>query len=412
LQASVREVLPALLSLSFGVFAIATEGFMIAGLLPDIAADLSVSISLAGQLISVFSLAYALSSPIFGALTAAVERKNLLMIAIAIFAIGNICAARSTDYQALSVSRVLLAFSAGVYMPAAQSFAAQLVSENMRGRALACVNMGATLGITLGVSSATLLGHTTGWRLTFTSLSVLSLAALVALLICLPRIPTPVFSNQFRARFATALKFETLLILVATTLWSAGAYTLFTFVAPLIVELAKIPAEFLYLVLLALGVASILGAYLGGEATDKWGPPRVGLVSLALLGVGYASISLIGYAHPSKTIVAGSVLTILLLCCVAIWAFYASQQVRLLRLTSPTTAPFALSLNASFMYAGFAAGAALGALTLTKGSLLDLGWVGSVCEVIAGVALYTFARSRATLPQKSSGEGRVLEHSV
>src|ERR1700721_1756676 len=87
--------------LALGTFAIGTEGFMIAPLLPDLAADLSVSVVAAGQLVTVFALTYAFSSPILTALTGSMNRRRLLILAMVAFALANLVAWSAKDYQAL-----------------------------------------------------------------------------------------------------------------------------------------------------------------------------------------------------------------------------------------------------------------------------------------------------------------------
>ena len=105
---------------------------MIAAILPDIAADLVVSVALAGSLISIFSLAYALSSPILTALTGSVNRRKLLLAAMTIFLLGNLLAASMHSYWGLALARVLLACAAGLYTPNANALAGSLVPPERR----------------------------------------------------------------------------------------------------------------------------------------------------------------------------------------------------------------------------------------------------------------------------------------
>src|SRR6202140_2000334 len=176
----------ALYWLALGTFAIGTEGFMIAAILPNIAADLVVSVALAGSLISIFALAYALSSPILTALTGRVDRRKLLLAAMTIFSLANVVAASTHTYWGLAAARVLLACAAGLYTPNANALAGALVAPERRGRALAIVNAGLTVAIAIGVPLGAVVGNRLGWRMTFVGVAVLSAGAVVGLLAGLP----------------------------------------------------------------------------------------------------------------------------------------------------------------------------------------------------------------------------------
>ena len=177
-----REGLPmvgsltSLIWLSLGAFAIGTEGFMIAGLLPALAHDLDVGLPAAGHLVTAFSLAYAIGAPVLAVLTAGLERKRLLAVAMGGFALANLLAAVAPDYAGLLAARLLLALAAATFMPAASGFAAGLGGVARHGRALARITSGLTLAIVAGVPLGVLVGEGFGWRATF--LGVAGLAAL------------------------------------------------------------------------------------------------------------------------------------------------------------------------------------------------------------------------------------------
>jgi predicted MFS family arabinose efflux permease len=387
-QKDVRKALPDLLCLSLGVFAVATEGFMIAGLLPVIARDLEVSLQLTGQLITAFSLSYAVSSPLMSGVTVNVERKRLLVMAISAFGIGNICAAWASDYPTLIACRILLAIAAGVFIPSAKALASSLVPPESRGRALAWVNMGATVGITLGVSVATFVGQEWGWRLTFAIIGGMSLIVALTVFVRLPPSPSSTGGLTVFQRFAVAQTPGVMPLLLSTVLWSSGVYALFTYIAPLLGSVAGIPERYLDIILFGFGLSAVAGAYLGGVATDNIGPGRVSVVTLAALSLAYFTVSMTGYFTPSRAFATTAVLTSMLISGVAAWAFHSSQQVSLLRLVEPRMGSVVLSLNSSFMYLGAAAGAGLGAATLSLGNVYMLGVIGALCEVAAGAVLW------------------------
>jgi predicted MFS family arabinose efflux permease len=173
--------------LALGTFAVGTESFMIAGLLPDMAADLHTSIVATGQLVTVFALAYALSSPILTALTGAFHRRTLMILSLSAFTVANIIAWGAQNYWELMAARILLAAAAGLYVPGANALAGAIAGPERRGTALAIVNGGITIAVAFGVPPGAVVGDRLGWRMTFAGVAALSAAATAGLLLGLPR---------------------------------------------------------------------------------------------------------------------------------------------------------------------------------------------------------------------------------
>jgi MFS family permease len=176
-----------LLWLALGTFAVGTESFMIAGLLPGMAADLAVTLPQAGQLVTAFALAYALSSPVLTALTGRIERRSLLIGAMLAFAAANVLAWTAPGYLQLMAARILLAFAAGLYVPGANALASTVAAPERRGSAIAIVNGGLSLAIALGVPLGALVGDGMGWRTTFGGVAILAALAALGLAYGLPK---------------------------------------------------------------------------------------------------------------------------------------------------------------------------------------------------------------------------------
>src|ERR1700748_2379361 len=123
--------------LALGAFAGGTGGLMIAALPPKISADRSVSVPAAGQLVTIFALAYALSSPLLTALSGGIDRRKLLILSMSAFAVSSLVSAVAPNYWSLVAARILLAFSAGLYVPGANALAGAMVAPEKRGRAIA-----------------------------------------------------------------------------------------------------------------------------------------------------------------------------------------------------------------------------------------------------------------------------------
>jgi predicted MFS family arabinose efflux permease len=385
--------------MALGTFAIGTEGFMIAPLLPRLAGDLSVSVAAAGQLVSVFALAYAFSSPILTALTGNLDRRRLLVLSMIGFALANVFAFAAKDYRTLMAARVLLAVAAGLYVPNANALAGALVRPERRGAALAIVSGGTTIAVALGVPLGSIVGAKFGWRAMFAGVGVLALLATLGLLAGLARdVGSRLPVTGLSERLSVIRQPAVLRTLLVTTLWATGAYTVYTYIAPLMYTAAGIEGPYLSAILFVWGLAAASGIFAGGTLTDKHGAGRVIISGLILLALAFASLSLSAMLL-SKAAALGPVLVAIVIWGLSAWAFFPAQQTRLIGVAGIRVAPIALSLNASFMFLGFSLGAALGSVTLTYAAPSALGWVGSLCVLASLLLSVRTMRATAAAPE-------------
>ena len=382
----------ALYWLALGTFAIGTEGFMIAAILPNIAADLVVSVALAGSLISIFALAYALSSPILTALTGRVDRRKLLLAAMTIFSLANVVAASTHTYWGLAAARVLLACAAGLYTPNANALAGALVAPERRGRALAIVNAGLTVAIAIGVPLGAVVGNRLGWRMTFVGVAVMSAGAVLGLLAGLPaRAGAGMVTATLRERVRVVRQPRVVPTLLVTTVWAVGTYAVYSFIASFLAAATPLRGPQVGYALFLWGASAGVGLIIGGNATDKLGVPAVIRTSLCVLALALAGLSTVAHVLPTA-IALPPVLLAMIAWGLSAWAFFPAQQTGLIQIVGVKLAPIVLSLNASFMYLGFSLGAAVGGFTLIHATVTDLGWVGAACEL---AALTLFLKTRA-----------------
>src|SRR5882724_7604167 len=174
-----------LIPLALGAFAIGTESYVVAGVLPTIASDLGVTLPLAGQLITAFALTYALGSPLIAVATGSMERRRLLLASIATFALFNLLAAFSHTYALLFTARVGMGLAAGTFMPAASAYAVAATTTEHRGRALSIIYGGLTVAMVIGAPIGVLLGGHFGWRFIFIGVAALTFVALTGLALVL-----------------------------------------------------------------------------------------------------------------------------------------------------------------------------------------------------------------------------------
>jgi predicted MFS family arabinose efflux permease len=404
---AVHELLP-LLWLALGTFATGTESFMIAALLPGLAGDLSVSIAAAGQLMMVFALVYALSSPLLATATSAMSRRKVLLLSMAAFALFNFVAAAAVNYWQLMAARILLACAAGLYVPSASALAGAVVSPQRRGTALAIVTGGSSVAVALGVPLGAVIGHTMGWRMTFVSVGILALLAVAGLLFGFPRsVGAALGTPTLRERLAVVQRPAVLVALLVTVIWGAGAYTLYSYLAPYLTRVAGIEGSQVSLILFIWGCAAVTGLFTGGAINDRLGARAMIIPALALLALAFVSLSFVPDLLDGKILLA-CIAVAIVVWGVAGWGFFPAQQARLIGIAGVKVAPIVLSLNASSMYLGFSLGAALGSITLIYGSVMSLGWVAALCEGVALAIVLVSMRPARTFTAAPASAGSEL----
>ena len=258
-----------------------------------------------------------------------------------------------------------------------------MVAAEQRGRAIAIVNGGLTAAIALGVPLGALVGERLGWRMTFVGVGVLSAIAAAGLARGLQRgVGASMVSASLRDRVQAVRNPRVARTLAVTTLWATGSYAVYTYVAPLLYAATPLRGSQIGFVLCTWGVAAGIGLFVSGNATDRFGTKvvlRVSLTSLVLALAGLAVVA--NVVAPAAAVL--PVLAAVALWGMSSWAFFPAQQTRFIELVGVTSAPVALSLNASFMYLGFSLGAALGGFSLLHVGPRNLGFVGAVCDLAA-----------------------------
>ncbi|WP_329625791.1 MFS transporter [Streptomyces sp. NBC_01255] len=332
-------------------FAVGTDGYVIAGLLPAIAADLGVSTPAAGQLVTVFALTLALSAPVMGALTSSLDRRSALLIALAVFVIGNAVTALGTTYEVVMAARVVTAVGAGIITAAASSTAAAIAPPERRGRALAFVLGGLTSATALGLPLGTLIGRA-DWHVTLWAVAGIGLLAAIGIAVGLPRVTLPAASLPDRLR--PLRQGHVLALLAVTSLAFLGTYTLYTYIVPALWDATGGNESLLTLVLLAWGVGTLAGNVTAGRLVDRHDSARVltGALALATLALALSPLATRALA---PTLIWAAVWG------VTIGVIVVPQQHRLIAL-GPAAAPVLLGLNSSALYVGVALGGGLGGL--------------------------------------------------
>ncbi|MDT0264739.1 MFS transporter [Streptomyces sp. DSM 44915] len=363
--------------LMLAVFVIGTDDFIIAGVLPEIAADLRVSEAAAGQLVTVFSLVYAVAAPVMAVLTARLPRRAIVVGGLAVFALVNATTVAATSYPALLALRVLAALVAASVSPAVFAVAGTLAPSHRTGRAIGAVAAGLTVSLVVGVPLGSWLGAEFGWRATFVLVAGLTVVAVAVTAGTLPRLPDQP-ATGVRERLSLLRRPAVLTCVAGTVVGACAGLLPYVFIAPVIVDLTGAERSWVPVVIGVYGLAGAIGTVLGGRLNDQWGTDRSVLALLTLVcgaTVAMAVTGLLGGGDvPLPLLVA-----LIVVWGLAGWAYNPPMNARALRLAGAAGTE-AIALNTSGLYVGIAAAGVVGGGALSVGGgvgvLLAAGLVG------------------------------------
>ena len=370
-----------LIILALGMFVIGTDGFVIAGLLPDIARATDVTTSSAGQLITIFALVYAIASPILASALGGVERKQLLLGSLAVFVLGNVLVAVSTLYPVLLAGRVIAALGASTFTPAALVITAALATPERRGRSIALVTSGLTIATIVGVPIGS------GFQNVFWFIVAVGVVVLVLVAWRFPPVAAPV-AVDLRQRLRTLRLPGVPATIIATFVVFLSAFTVYNYIAEFFAIRAGIEGSPLSWVLLAFGVGGAIGNILGGVLSDRIGARTTVLLSVMALTAAFVMLWLGGH-------IAWLAVATTLFWGIAGWLLAPAQQHRLV-VAGHEAASVLISLNSSAMYLGIAASGAVGGALINLVGVEQLPAAGAL-GALAAVLLVVFAYGSRTV---------------
>jgi MFS transporter, DHA1 family, chloramphenicol resistance protein len=369
--------------LAASTFVLGTSEFVVAGLLPQIAADLHVSVPHAGLLISAFAIAMVLGAPAMAVLTLRLPRRTTLLSALGVFAAGNVLAALAADYDLLLVARVVTAVATGAFWAVAAVLTVSLAGERIRARALAVLVGGLTVSNIVGVPLGTFVGQRLGWQAAFWTVAILAAAVSPVVLLLVPNPRTPRVASPVRAEAGAFRSGRLWLALATTAAFQGGTIAMFSYVAPLLTDVTGLPASALPVVLAAFGVGNMVGIHLGGRFADRypWRTLLGGLVGTIVVLAALASAARDPYVA----------VPLLLLFGVLGFSLAAPLNARVFALAGPAPT-LASAVNASAFNVGNTVGPWLGGIVIGVGlGYAAPSWVGAAL-LSGALALGTVSR--------------------
>ncbi len=362
-----------LLALFLAAFAFGTAEFVIAGVLPDVALGLGVSIPVAGFLVSGYALGIAVGGPLLTLASKSMNRKKLVLLLGAGFTLGQALCAIAPTFELLMVARVFVSVLHGSYFGIAFVLATSIVPPERRGFAMALILAGLTVSNILGVPGGTAIGNALGWRATFWAVGALGFAATLIIALALPaNSGAATGKGSFRREFAVLGRQQVATSLAISILVMIGQYSMFTYIAPLLLNVTGLEQEMIPLVLLLYGVGSTIGVFIGGRLADwRLVPSLITILSLQVflfLALYFASPS--PWLMPIVVVLWGG----------ANFAFGSPLQSRMLMWAAD-----APNLTSALIPTGFNIGIAIGAVL--GASVIDAGLGYRALPFIGAIAL-------------------------
>jgi len=376
----------ALWALTLSAFAIGTTEFVIVGLIPTIAASLHVSVPSAGLLVSLYALGVAIGAPVLTALTGRVPRKLLLLGLMLLFTAGNLVAWMAPGYEALMAARVLTGLAHGVFFSIGSTIATSLVPKEKAASAIALMFSGLTVALVTGVPLGTFIGQHFGWQMTFLAVAMLGVIAFIGIALLVPSGIARSKPASLLTQMSVLKKPRLLLVYAMTTLGYGGTFVAFTYLAPILQQVAGFSAGAVGLVMLVYGVSVAFGNIWGGKLADRKGPVRALQIVFALLA---AVLLVLQFTAANKIAVLVTVLA---------WGAVAFGNVPGLQVyvvqragrDAPQAVDVASGLNIAAFNVGIALGAWGGGIIVDRIGLMATPWIGALV-VLGALALTTLA---------------------
>lgn len=359
--------------LAVAAFTIVTTEFLIIGLLPSIARDLSVSISTAGQLVTLFAVVVTFFGPLLTAWVAHFERRRLFVAILLLFAASNALAAIAPNVWVLAIARVIPALALPVFWGTASETAGKIAGPNAASRAVSMVYLGISAAMLFGIPMGTLASEGIGWRGAFWLLAALSLATAVVLFLCMPRQETGNKASLLEQAKVFRNPFFVANVLLSALIFTAN-FAAYTYLADILERVARVPSANVGWWLMGFGAVGLIGNWLGGRWLDR-SPLAITGVFTLLLGIGMAMAMLFAQSL-------GLLLVALALWGIANTALYPICQVRVMR-AAPDAQALAGTVNVSAANAGIGLGAVIGGMTIAHMGPGSLGYIGALIAVLA-----------------------------
>lgn len=374
-------------------FAVGLVELIVGGILPYIADDLNVSVATAGQLITIFALVYAISAPVLLSLTAKVERKQLYLISLFLFTLGNVMTYFSPTFAIVMMARIITAMSTALVIVLSLTITTKIVEPRHRAKALGLIFVGVSSALVIGVPMGIFITEAFGWRAVFLGIAMLSSVSMILIFMILEKMPV-VEVVPLKAQIKSLANWKIASAHLTTLFMLAGHYMLYAYFTPFLVEAFNLSSSWISICYLVFGLASVSGNAIGGWLSDQIGTGK----SIVMI---IATFAIVLFSIPYTIVAFPLFLVVTVLWGALSWALTPPLQNYLIQ-TDPKTSDIQQSLNTAALQIGISIGSAIGGAMFTvTGSVMHLASFGAIL-VLAALGCAIFSLKRAPLAKKSS----------
>ncbi|GIO60631.1 MFS transporter [Paenibacillus cineris] len=360
--------------LAIACFVTGMVELIVGGMLDLVSTDLHISVSTAGQLITLYSVVFAVSGPVLLAAASRVERKLLYQCALLVFIAGNVLSVVSPNFTMMVIARIMSAASAALITVLSITMASQMAEPAYRARAIGVIFMGVSGSLVLGVPVGMMLGNAFGWRAPFVMISILAVMSFIAVQIFITKTP-PSETVPLRKQLASLKNGKIIFGQLITILMLTGHLTLYAYLTPFLQETLHLSPSMLSLFYFIFGIAAVLGGGAGGWVTDRFGPEKSILTIVSVFAVAMLLM-------PVSTVSVYVCLIVMIVWSMLSWSISPSMQSYLIK-AAPESPDIQQSLNSSASHIGIALGSAIGGMVIEGSSVYYNAWVGVIFVLLA-----------------------------
>jgi DHA1 family arabinose polymer transporter-like MFS transporter len=379
-----------LLALMFGGLGIGITEFVMMGLLPDIAKDLSISIPQAGHLISAYALGVVIGAPLLVAVAGSFPPKKILLALMVMFTVFNGFSAFAPGYTTLFIARLLAGLPHGAFFGVGSVVASRLAEKGKEAQAVSIMFAGLTVANIIGVPLGTYIGHQYSWRFTFIIIVLVGLITLISLQAWMPALAATK-NRDFKKELDFFKHPESWMIIFMIAIGTGGLFSWYSYIAPLLTDVSGFSPKNITYVLVLAGLGMFVGNLAGGKLADKISPAKASLCLLLAMAV---ALFIIHYVAHDQT------MSLIMTFLTGAIAFASASPIQMLMINSAKGSEMlAASVSQASFNIGNALGAFLGGLPLAAGfDYTSPVWVGTLMALTGSAfAWMLIARNRRVI---------------
>ena len=381
----------ALLSLAIGGFGIGLTEFVIMGILPDVAEAFGISIPEAGHFISAYALGVVVGAPILTGIGSKWPANKVLLVLMIWFTIFNTLSAFATGYNSFMVLRFLSGLPHGAFFGIGAVVAGKLSKPGKQAKGIAIMFSGLTVANLLGVPLGTYLGKNFAWSASFLMVGVVGVIAVLGVKFWMPLLQKS-SETKFIEEFKIFKRPELWLIILLTTIGTGGFFAWYSYISPLITDVAGHPENVVSYAMVLAGLGMVIGNFMGAKLTEKFSPLNTVTIVLLLMVV---CLSLNTYLASDK------IMVLVMTFVIGMVSFAISTPIQMLIISaSKGSETLGSSLNQSAFNVGNASGAYFAGLPIAMGyGYTSADWVGAAMAatgVLIAIGILILKKSRTT----------------